>query len=109
MVGQNIVLHTDEPVVGVGCPLRRIRIRVNDVIVPIQSLLINGIFIFVELEDSVTSNDVVTAQYNPESVLPVVDGIIAVDNSEELKAFLLTLAQVSVGSVKVNASIGVSS
>lgn len=107
MVGRNIVLNADEPIVGVGRPLKRIRVRVNSVIVAIDSLVITGTFIFIQLENAVSSGDDVEAQYNPESVRPVVNGIIAVDNSEELKAFTLTLAQISVGQSEIAASIGV--
>ena len=107
MIGRNIVLNADEPIVGVGRPLKRIRVRVNNVIVPVESLVVNDAFIFIQLENAVTSGDDVEAQYNPEFVRPVVNGIIAVDNSEELKAFTLTLAQIPIGQVEVDASVGV--
>ncbi|KKL74575.1 hypothetical protein LCGC14_2063500 [marine sediment metagenome] len=107
MVGQDIVLHMDEPVVSIGRPLKRIRVRVNNVIVPIESLVTNGAFILIQLENAVTLSDDVEAQYNPELIRPVVNGIVAVDNAEELKAFTLTLAKVSVGQSEIAVSIGV--
>ena len=105
MVGRNIVLNADEPIVGIGRPLKRIRIRVNTVIVPIESLVITDTFIFIQLENAVMGSDDVEAQYNPELVRPVVNGIIAVDNAEELKAITLTLAKTTVGQSEIAASM----
>lgn len=107
MIGQTVVLRTDEPTVGVGRPLKRVRVRVNDVIVPIETISFFGTQIIIELENAILLSDGVTAQYNPELVRPVANGIVAVDNLEELKAFTLALDKVFAGCEEIDASIGV--
>ncbi len=107
MVGDTIVLRTDEPTTGVGRPLKRVRVRVNDIIVPIGDIQFLDNQIFVTLEDAVAKTDIITIQYNPELQRPVADGIIALDNLEELKPFLLGVNIVTVGQVAAPAQIGV--